>query len=77
MRTEILGKIAKIFAQKSAEERAHIIVKQYFLMAGEMSNRGEIIPDHLKEWFIQWLLDPRQREAKDDAMQQVMMEMLG
>jgi len=76
MEKDVFKSITEMFARINSEERVHIIVKQYFRMMDRKARRGEEIPGSLQEQFTLWLLDPRQRQAKDAAMEQMMTELL-
>ncbi len=56
------------FSRKSAEERALILIREYFDAVERMWSEGDAGADRLTADFHAWYDDPRDRAAKDRAM---------
>jgi len=71
-----LKSIVEKFAGKSADQRAGILVNLYFRMANEKLDRGDKVPDHLRELFTEWLRSPIESRAKEQARERMFMGMV-
>lgn len=59
------------FLDSSAEDRAFILIREYFEAVERRWNEGGHIPDSLSESFFSWFNDPGGRTAKDVAMKRL------
>ncbi len=56
------------FSGKPAEERASILIRNFFDAAERTSTKGRPLSDELTTLFNAWFDDPHDRAAKDRAM---------
>ncbi len=60
------------FKQKSAEERAFILIRRFWDAMEPKWDTGEEISEEMATNFREWFCDPRNRMAKDEAMDRML-----
>ncbi len=70
-RRKELQEVVAAFRQKSAEDRAVIMLHAWFDLVETKSCESGTVPDELKQSFFKWLDDPHERQAKEQALQRI------
>jgi hypothetical protein len=70
-RRQELKEMLSSFRQKSAEERADIMIRAWFDLAEAKSCNNEDMPDGLKQSFFEWLENPHERQTREQALQRI------
>lgn len=67
-----LNEIFASFQQKGAEERACIIIRNWFYLVEKKSAMGETVPEKLEQSFYRWLNNPVDQHIRDKALWSVL-----
>lgn len=69
----MIAEVVSEFSRKTPEERAFIVFRGFFDAAERRSEQGRELSDGLLEGFYEWLDDPRNRAAKETALDRMIM----